>query len=202
MPRQRDGAAERTRVLDAAERVFAERGFRDARMQDVAAEASVSLRTIYAVASGKESLYRELNDRRARDLLSRLESVLGDDMLDPDSSLMEVISVVATFLMDHPDFLRIQLQEGGTWALDEPDRTLLVPERHSSDRLLERLFRRGIKKGVFHDEGSRSMVATLRALEQVQLAAWADRRGRLSRRATIELIQRQARRLFCRNGSG
>jgi AcrR family transcriptional regulator len=202
MPRQRDGSAERTRVLDAAERVFAERGFRDARMQDVAAEASVSLRTVYAVASGKDTLYRELNDRRARDLLSRIESVLGDDTLDPDSSLMEVVSVVATFLMDHREFLRIQLQEGGAWALDEPDRTLLVPERHSSDRLLERLFRRGIKKGVFHDEGPRSMVATLRALEQVQLAAWADRRGRLSRRATIKLIQRQARRLFCRNGSG
>jgi AcrR family transcriptional regulator len=197
MPRRRDSTADRTRVLEAAERVFAERGFRDARMQDVAAEASVSLRTVYAAAAGKDTLYRALNDRRARDLLNRIESVLGDDAQNPVECLMEVISVVATLLMDHPDFLRIQLQEGGTWALDEPDRTLLVSERHSSDRLLERLFRRGIRMGAFYDEGSRSMVATLRALEQVQLAAWADRRGRLSRKATIERIQWQARRLFC-----
>jgi hypothetical protein len=109
-----------------------------------------------------------------------------------------VIFVVATFLMNHADFLRIQLREGGTWALDEPDRALLISERHASDRLLERLFRRGIREGAFHAEGPRLMVAGLRALEQVHLAAWVAGRGRISRKATVESIQRQARRLFCR----
>ena len=42
----------------------------------------------------------------------------------------------------------------------------------------------------------RSRVASLRAQEQVHLAAWIARRGRPSKRQTIETIQRQAERLF------
>ena len=184
-------------MFDAAERMFAERGFGDTRMQDIAAEARVSLRSVYGVAKGKAPLYRALHELRARDLLARIEGALSDEARNPADRLMEVIAVVATFLMDHPDFLRIQLQEGGTWALDESDRTLLVTERHASDRLLERLFRQGIREGAFHAEDPRMLVASLRALEQVHLAAWVGRRGRISRKATIESIERQARRLFC-----
>jgi len=198
MSRRSEGPSERERVLDAAERIFAERGFSSARMQDVAAEARVSLRSVYGVAKGKEGLYRALNDLRAKDLLSRIEDALDDDTRDATESLMEVISVVATFLMEHADFLRIQLREGGTWALDETDRALLVSERHASDRLLEGLFRRGIREGGFHEESPRLLVAILRALEQVHLAAWVGGRGRISRKGTVKSIQRQARRLFCR----
>jgi hypothetical protein len=134
---------------------------------------------------------------RAFDLLPRIESTLSDETQDASSALMDVIAVVATFLMEHPAFLRIQLREGGTWALDESERVLLVEERHASDRLLERLFRRGSRAGSFHAEDSRMMVASLRAVEQVQLAFWISRRGRISKMATIEAIQRQASRLFC-----
>jgi AcrR family transcriptional regulator len=88
MPRRGDGSSERQRVLDAAERIFAEGGFRNARMQDVAAEARVSLRTVYGIAKGKETLYRALNDLRGRDLLSRIEGAIADDARDPSDSLM------------------------------------------------------------------------------------------------------------------
>jgi hypothetical protein len=40
-------------------------------------------------------------------------------------------------------------------------------------------------------------LASLRALEQVQLAAWVSRRGRRSKRAVTEALRRQAERLFC-----
>jgi AcrR family transcriptional regulator len=190
-------AAEHQRILDAAEICFAERGFAETRMQDIAAEAKVSLRSVYGAAKGKTKLYGALHELRAGDLLVRIEGALSDESRDPVGSLMDVIGVVATFLMEHPDFLRIQLREGGTWALDETERVLLVEERHKSDRLIERLFRRGIRAGSFHSEDPDMMLANLRALEQIQLAAWASRRGRLSKRAAIESIQRQARRLFC-----
>jgi AcrR family transcriptional regulator len=166
-------------------------------MQDIAASARASLRSVYAVANGKARIFRALHELRARDLLSRIEGALADETRDPSDSLMEVIAVVATFLMDHPDFLRIQLREGRAWALDDSQHTL-VAERRTSDRLLERLFQRGIRAGSFHDEAPKLLVASLRALEQVQLAAWVARRDRISKRAATEAIQRHAERLFCR----
>jgi AcrR family transcriptional regulator len=190
-------AAERQRILDAAEGIFAELGFAATRMQDIAASARASLRSVYAVANGKAKIFRALHELRARDLLSRIEAVLADETTDPSDSLRDVIDVVATFLMEHPNFLRIQLREGRAWALDDAQHTL-VAERHASDRLLERLFHRGIRAGTFHDEDPKRMVASLRALEQVQLAAWVARRDRISKRAATEAIQRHAKRLFCR----
>ena len=190
-------AAERERVLDAAESIFAEGGFAAARMQDIAAAARTSLRSVYAVANGKGQIFRAVHGLRARDLLPRIEAVLADEARNPADSLMELIATVATFLMDHPNFLRIALREGRAWALDAADHPL-VDERHASDRLLERLFLRGIRAGAFHDEDPKLMVASLRALEQVQLAAWLSSRNRISKRAATEAIQRQAERLFCR----
>ena len=190
-------STERRRILDAAERAFADRGFQETRMQDIAADAKVSLRSVYGVADGKTTLFYAVHEARASDLLTRIEDTLSDDTQEASTTLMRMIVVVATFLMDHPEFLRVQLREGGTWALEETDRHLLVDERHASDRLLEHLFRRGIRAGEFYAEDPRMMGANLRAIEQVQLAAWAARRGRISKKATIESIQRQASRLFC-----
>jgi AcrR family transcriptional regulator len=167
-------------------------------MQDVAARAQVSLRSVYDLASSKEELHTRVHELRARALLERMRGALARERDDPRQALMDLVEVVANFLMEHPDFLRIQLREGGTWALEDSRRVLLVGERHASDRLLETLFRQGIRKGVFHAEDPRLMVASLRAQEQVYLAAWAARGGRISRRATVERIQRQVDRLFCR----
>ena len=190
-------AAGEQRILDAAEAIFAERGFAEARMQDIAAAARTSLRSVYGVANGKTQIFLALHGLRARDLLARLEAVLADESADPVDTLMALIATVATFLMDHPYFLRIQLREGRAWALDDAKHPL-ADERHASDRLLEGLFLHGIRSGAFHDEDPKRMVASLRALEQVQLAAWISGRQRVSKRAATEAIQRQAERLFCR----
>ncbi len=194
--RRSPGAHPDEGLLDAAERVFAQRGFEDTKMQDIAAEARVSLRSVYQVARGKAALYGLVHETRARDLLAQIELALSSDKGDPRRALMDVIAVVAGFLMERPDFLRIQLREAGTWSLEEAGRVFLVEERHRSDRLLERLFRRGIASGVFYAEHPGLMVASLRAQEQVHLAAWIARRGRPSKRRTIDAIQRQAKRLF------
>lgn len=190
------GAGEQAEILLAAERVFAHAGFEDAKMQDIAAEARVSLRSVYAIARGKSDLYRLLNQLRAQDLLSHIERAVSTEG-SPVDALREVIETVATFLMEHSDFLRIHLREGGTWALDEAERENLVDERHESDRKLESLFRRGIRNKSFHAESPQLMVASLRALMQVHLAAWLTS-GRRGNRAIVESITRQADRLFVR----
>jgi AcrR family transcriptional regulator len=196
--RARPPAPEAQRILDAAERIFAEHGYEGARMQDIAGSARTSLRDVYAVAKGKAEILRTLNELRAAELLSRLEDTLADESRPPVDSLNDVIAVVATFLMDHPHFLRIHLREGRAWALDASKQYFFSDLRNVSARLQESLFRRGIRAGIFHDENPRVAVATLRALEQVHLSEWVLRRGRASKRAVIEAIQRDAGRLFCR----
>ena len=56
-------------IFECAERVFSEQGFDDSTMQDVAAEAGVSLKTLYATFPGKDDIYREILEVRSHGLL-------------------------------------------------------------------------------------------------------------------------------------
>lgn len=63
-------------LLDAAFRVFAERGYRAARLDDVAAAAGVTKGAIYYYFDGKEDLLRQAVQSRHRTIFSEIGSVL------------------------------------------------------------------------------------------------------------------------------
>ena len=78
MPRKkaRDEAREartdvyRQHILEAAERVFAERGFEAAKVQEISSAAGLSMGTIYAIFPGKTELYAALLEERGQELLA------------------------------------------------------------------------------------------------------------------------------------
>src|SRR3990172_6266117 len=65
----------RTVVLEAAERVFAERGFAEAKMQQIAATAGLSLATLYGVFPGKAELFDAIHELRGAELLAHAATV-------------------------------------------------------------------------------------------------------------------------------
>jgi AcrR family transcriptional regulator len=62
-------AARREEILDAARRVFAERGFRGTTIADIAEAAGIALGTIYLYFPSKEDVFAALNQRLA-DIIS------------------------------------------------------------------------------------------------------------------------------------
>ena len=56
-------AARREEILDAARRVFAERGFRGTTIADIAEAAKIALGTIYLYFSSKEDVFAALHQR-------------------------------------------------------------------------------------------------------------------------------------------
>jgi AcrR family transcriptional regulator len=61
-----ESAATRERLLDAAERLFAERGFRSASVRDITRESSCNIAAVNYHFGGKSNLYREVLLRRLR----------------------------------------------------------------------------------------------------------------------------------------
>lgn len=61
----------RERLLDAAERVFAERGFAAASVREITSEAEANLAAVNYHFGGKENLYREVVERRFREMRER-----------------------------------------------------------------------------------------------------------------------------------
>jgi AcrR family transcriptional regulator len=64
--RQQQAAATRLGILEAAERLFEQRGYPATTMEQVAAEAGVALKTVYVVFATKSGLLRALWDLRLK----------------------------------------------------------------------------------------------------------------------------------------
>ncbi len=133
-------------VMDAAERVFAERGFDGARMQHIAEAADVSVGTIYGVFGSKAELYGlTLTGRLAE--VTRLAADAARSGGSPIERLDNGVQAYVTFLLEHPDFLRIHLNEFA-WGLG-PSRgdAVQINSWHAGLDLLADVLQRAMEVG-------------------------------------------------------
>ena len=106
----------RQHILEAAEQVFAERGFESAKLSEISATADLSMGTIYAIFPGKEDLFRAILDQRGQELL---QIARGAAAPRPDAAqaLEALIEAYIDYFVDHPGFLRMYLRLGTSWVL-------------------------------------------------------------------------------------
>ena len=105
-----EGADSRTRLLDAAARVFAEKGYRAATVDEVVAAAGLSKGTFYWNFKSKEDLFQTLLevriDRPARDLMEITRSAPADrpTASDVSAGLARLVSGESETLMLLQDY--------------------------------------------------------------------------------------------------
>jgi AcrR family transcriptional regulator len=182
-------------VFEAAESVFAEHGFADAKMSDIALEAGIALKTLYSVFDGKLELYQEITRLRCEELLAL---VPADSDASPLAAVMEGVRAGVEYLLQHPSFLRTHLREGNAWAVrpvtHAPDAVEIWQENL---RQQAQLIERGIDTGVFLDEDPELMTKMMTAVYQVHLADWLERGGDIDPAQLTQRIQRHIRHLLC-----
>lgn len=185
----------REHILDAAEQVFAERGFESAKLQEISARGGVSMGTIYAIFPGKEDLFRGILDRRGQQMLQIARDGAHSDP-DPRVALDRLIEAYIDYFIAHPNFLRMHLRLGTSWvlgpAIGSPGQVQLWEEIHA---LQAELMRQGIAARVFVEEDPAFLAKIFSALDQVLLADWvaggmkADRDELLARmRALVDRV--------------
>jgi AcrR family transcriptional regulator len=112
-PRRRDEARAlfRNAILEAAEAVFAERGFHRSRIQDVAERARIAVGTVYNHFDEKEDLLRALLEERTEELVSELERQPADPT-DFEGSLTARIERMFRYVDGHRTFFAIAAEQG------------------------------------------------------------------------------------------
>ena len=185
-------------VLDAAERVFGEVGYEATKVQRIAAEAGVSLTTLYSVLPSKWEIYRAVNRRRLNEVMS-----LAQDMFQRDASSLDTL-IAATrmqlaFFMRHRDFTKMQLKEVTAWSTIE---LLRSPEQiealGAGLELSANLLRQGIKDGYLIDDDPELMARMLIASQQVRLAMWMDRGCKEDPDRVADAALRHLLRSYCK----
>jgi AcrR family transcriptional regulator len=101
----------REAISEAAERVFAANGAEGSHMRDIAAEAGVSLGTLYDVIGGKDSLLSEIHRIRMLGFLDCIRAA-RDAHEDTLASHLAVLREGGKYFLDRPDFLRMCCRDG------------------------------------------------------------------------------------------
>lgn len=104
--RRADGELSRTRILDAATEIAAERGYEGTSIGAVSAKCGLPASSIYWHFKDKDDLIAAVIERSFGNWLTVWQ--LPDDVIARDR-LMEVATGTAKAVMDSPDFLRLGL---------------------------------------------------------------------------------------------
>ncbi len=169
----------REQLLDAAEEVFAAKGYHEATLKEVAALAEFSVGSVYSFFENKDDLLLEVWLRRGSEFLPELDAALAEAD-DPVDELHRLVEFQVGFFRRHPNFGRLYLRSAGS--------TMLAPEAPTSDRLAENLrtvmgrqsdlIRRGQRQGVFRpgDAGvlARLLSGIVQAFQAVDLAVTGE----------------------------
>ncbi len=183
----------RALVLQSAERVFAGRGFHTAKMQEVAAAAGISLATLYATFPSKQQVFEALHEMRGAEFLAEVEAALAEPG-DARAALRRGVRAFVDYLVRHPDYFRMDLREGRSWAIGDVESS---PAFQAGIAHWTQLMKRGIAEGTFSDEDPDVMAVTAFGVMQIQLAAWLAKPGEPDAAAIAERISRHLERALC-----
>ena len=182
-------------IFESAERVFSEAGFDDSSMQDLAAEAGVSLKTLYATFSGKDDIYREILAVRGLGLAEAIANAAEAEGPALERLRLGIRAIVA-YLIEHRPFFQIMLQEGKAWGLDPRGKNA----RDAWDRgsiAVREVLRVGMENGEFLEGDPELLAPTINAVLQVQLAVLLSRKKNPDPDAIADTILGTLRRMLC-----
>lgn len=92
--KEREKERRRQQIIVAAKRVFSDKGFSKATMEDIAKEAELSPGTLYLYFKNKEELYASLSLRILQYLHIRVSHVNKEPGLDPEKKLDALIEAM------------------------------------------------------------------------------------------------------------
>jgi AcrR family transcriptional regulator len=189
--RERRRELGRDQVLDAAEQIFARKGFHDASLREIAELAEFSVGSVYGLFPGKDDIYRALFRRRGAEFLPGMREVLSA-AAPPRRLLLDLADWQVDFFLRHPHFGRLVLR-GGSIAppLTEPSGDPEIAENfQEAQRMQAELFRAGRRAGELRPGPpqvlARMFSGLVSAYQATELEEAPDRMSRAEFHAVLE----------------
>jgi AcrR family transcriptional regulator len=151
--KEREKERRRQQIIVAAKRVFTEKGFNRATMEDIAKEAELSPGTLYLYFKNKEELYASLSLRILQYLHIRVQHV-NSEQGEPALKLKALIEAMYDVYAFDPLILinMFHLQSSETLKNLSPELLEQIEDlSRQSIGAISAIFEEGIDKGVFVD---------------------------------------------------
>jgi AcrR family transcriptional regulator len=149
--RQRERQRHRDEIVDAAMRLFSEKGFHNVSMQEIAAEAEFATGTIYNFFDSKEALYREIMNEVADNVLSLVTPILESNA-DEQEKLAGFIRASILVFRENSAAIRLFLRanQGPLANIGTAHFSETAVEVHDTlQTKLRQVYAAGVRKGTF-----------------------------------------------------
>ncbi|MFP4306749.1 MAG: TetR/AcrR family transcriptional regulator [Desulfococcaceae bacterium] len=153
--KERERERRRQQIIVAAKRVFSDRGFNKATMEDIAREAELSPGTLYLYFKNKDELYASLSLRILQYLIIRLEHVNANAELGPTEKVDALIDAMFDVYDFDPHIIINMFHLQSSETLKNLSEDLLREIEDLSRKSLgaiAAIFKEGIEAGEFIEE--------------------------------------------------
>jgi AcrR family transcriptional regulator len=180
-------------VVDCAEELFAGRGVAATRVEEIAQAAGIAPRTLYSVFSGKQEIVDEVCERRRVELVAYATERAATAGTSPFEALVSSVRASTEFFLGHPDYLRMELNEGLAWADERSSRSATWYDAFDG---YVRLFERCRRDGSIRPGEPRAFARALLAMQQSQLAHWVTEGMHAPADPVVEAVETLVVRAF------
>lgn len=143
--RKRERQERRLCIIDAAEAVFAQKGFDQATMDDIASTADLSKGTLYLYFKSKDDLFIALASRISGHLVERFEE-MAEGSLPGVDTIRAMLGAYAEFLIARPQLFRVLTGRLISGAVMEHDSPSFQQHRSQVERIAK-AFESAIERG-------------------------------------------------------
>jgi AcrR family transcriptional regulator len=174
---------DRKQLVDVAARIFAERGFEAARLEDIAAELGVLKGSLYYHVSGKGELLYLVVLRILDPMIDSLERIVVTDV----SAREKLAATVRAHLGHYDQFYResmVLFVDRALPLLSDEHRSNIFDRYHRYESLLRGLIQSGIESGEFRPD----LDVNILVLGLLGMCNWVPRWYRADGRLTIDAI--------------
>jgi len=150
--KERERERRKQQIIVAAKRVFSDRGFNRATMEDIAREAELSPGTLYLYFKNKEELYASLSVGILQYINIRMEHVVTTAATDPQEKLARLIEAMFDVYEFDPLTIINMLHLQSSDSLKNLSPELITQLQDLSRKSMEAIalvFEEGIKAGLF-----------------------------------------------------
>jgi AcrR family transcriptional regulator len=159
--KERERERRRQQIIVAAKRVFSEKGFSKARMEDIAYEAELAPATLYIYFRSKEELFVSFSLSLLQYLSAKLRSIVNETGGCTESKLASLRAAIYELYLFDPWGMGSMLQVQSGEMLNSLSSSFLDQFREMfqySNRYLKSIFQDGIDNGVLVNKNPMAMV--------------------------------------------
>ena len=159
-------------ILDAALTVFAERGYRNTRLEDVGEAAGVTKGAIYHYFANKEDLLLRAIEQRSEEAFGRIEEIVRDKTAPVSTRLRLVVRRWFGSVTKERLAVVTLLLQGIAHEAPQAFRRWLAGGPTAAMRLIATLVREGQERGEFRPDADADVAARLLVSGLLQQTVW------------------------------